>query len=63
MKLREGSLTALLSRLLLLVVTSLLAWVWILAATLLILLLERRLGGVLELEAGMETRGEHDKQQ
>ena len=48
---------------LVLVVTSLLAWVWILAATLLILLLERRLGGVLELEAGMETRGEHHKQQ
>ena len=46
-----------------LVVTSLLAWAWILAATLLILLLERRLGGVLELETGMETRGEHHKQQ
>ena len=43
-------------RLLLLVLTSLMAWAWIILITILILVLETRLGGVLELEVNLEMK-------
>ena len=43
-------------RLLLLVLTSLMAWAWIILITILILVIETRLGGVLELEVNLEMK-------